>query len=101
LESRRGDDAAAEDLRYFGAADAAEQYAAAETEQRQCLVEPENWPAIEAFIAVQSQFRHAGFRYEGVKAGLEMAGIHPGRSIFAQLRLIEIGALKELSDQKP
>lgn len=85
----------AEDLEYFGAIDAAAEYSA---RQEDFLVEEENWRAVQAFIAVQSQFR-GSLRYEGVQAGLEMAGIHCTSELFMRLRLMEAGAMKALAEQ--
>jgi len=62
-------------------------------------VEPENWPAIGAWLAVQSQFRRSGLRYEGVYCGLRMIGIRVTSDLFKRLQLIEAGALTALAEE--
>jgi hypothetical protein len=59
---------------------------------------PENWPALQAFNAVQTQWSTGfggptGLDYQRVRAGFELAGITPTRELFDQLRLIEAAAL--------
>jgi hypothetical protein len=100
-QERRGADHVADDLAAFGAPEAAAAYAQrtqAEDQAEHCLVEPANWPALQAFLAVQSQFRRTGLRYEGVYWGLRMKGIRCTPDLFARLQLIEAGALAALAE---
>lgn len=86
----------------MGGADAADAYEdQLEDESDEIFeIEPGNWPAIQAFFTVQTQFRASGFRYEAVHAGLELAGIHCTSELFQKLRYLEGGALKELQESK-
>ncbi len=64
---------------------------------------PENVPAVEAFLRVQTQWRYAcpgdgtvrrlGLDYPGVKAGLDLAGAEMTPDLFAELQVIEAGVL--------
>ena len=104
LASDAGQDEVARDLREFGETDAAARY------ERQALaiadahfpVEPENWEAVEAFRLLSSQFRNGGFRYEGVQAGLSMAGMDQNKmhTLFPKLRLLEAGARERLAEEQ-
>jgi len=96
LETSHGEDQAADDLVFFGAVQAAEEYSG-EDEQTTFRVEPENWPAVQAFLRVQSQFRRSGLRYEGVEAGLRMARIKRTDDLFSRIQMIEAGALRTLA----
>jgi hypothetical protein len=63
---------------------------------------PENWPAVQAFLTVQTQWASSmsgatGLDYTRVHAGLEMAGIECTPKLFAELRLMEGAALEEFS----
>lgn len=71
-------------------------------EQKEFAVWPENWAALQAFLSVQSQWAvgmsgPTGLDYVRVKAGLEMAGVAITPELFAQLRLLERGALDAMS----
>lgn len=69
---------------------------------------PDHIPALEAFLAVQTQWAtvvypmgqtlHHGLRYEGVEAGLRMAGIEVTPALWGQIRLIEAGAKEALNE---
>jgi hypothetical protein len=90
----KGPDETSDDLEYFklrpeGELPGAPRYA----------VEPENWPAVRAFLAVQSQFRRTGLRYEGVYWGLRMKGIRCTPDLFQRLQMIEAGALTALAEE--
>ena len=87
LEKNKGPDESSDDLAFFnlrpaGVPPAAPRY----------RVEPENWPAIGAWLAVQSQFRRSGLRYEGVYCGLRMIGIRVTSDLFKRLQLSGAGA---------
>ncbi len=100
LASDAGQDEVAEDLRQFGEFEAAVDYEAGQDEQSdQFLIEPENCDAVQAFVLVSSQFRDGAFRYEGVAAGLAMAGIKKTKikKLFPKLRLMEAGARERLA----
>ncbi len=65
----------------------------------------ENWPALQAFLAVQTQWLRGmsgptGLNYAGVRAGLDMAGIEVTRELFDQLRTMEAAALEEFAKLK-
>ena len=103
FNNNAGQDEVAEDLRRYGEHEAAAAYEARldqDSEEDEFLVEPENWNAVQAFLFVQSQFRDGAFRYEGVEAGLRMAGIKGRKKIFPKLRLIEAGARERLSEEQ-
>jgi hypothetical protein len=82
-----------------------------EKEQRPAVyaVWPENWEAVELFLAMQSQWRHAGM--SGVRVGLEYSAlpavfdllqITDRRDAFARLQVMEYAALEALAeDSKP
>lgn len=98
---------------------------AAEDAARWGLILPEDWadradnetgwpgiwdthlPALTAFLAVSGQWRTSaqgmggtrwiGLDYAAAKAGLDFAGIAMTPDIWADLRLIESGAIKELN----
>lgn len=66
-------------------------------------------PALMAFFAVSGQWRTRpvgmggsrmlGLDYAAVRAGLDLAGITLDPKTWADLRLIEIGALQELNKE--
>lgn len=68
---------------------------------------PENAPAVDAFLAVSTQWRmvasaggplvYGGLDYTGVRAGLDLAGITPSPALWADVQLIEAGALGALN----
>jgi hypothetical protein len=66
---------------------------------------PENWPAWQAFMAVQTQWATSmagltGLDYARVRHGLRMAGIKPTKEMFENLRLIEGAALEALNAER-
>lgn len=63
---------------------------------------PENWPAVEAFLAVQTQWSigmagPTGLDYTRVRAGLELAGMQVTPELFQKLRILESAALSALA----
>ena len=70
----------------------------------------ENLDAVTAFFAVQTQWRTVamadgrmitlGLDYQGVKAGLSLAGIEMTHSTWADLRVIEAGACAEMNRRR-
>jgi hypothetical protein len=58
----------------------------------------ENWDAVLAWLTVQTQFSRTGFRYEGLEAGLRMAGVECTPGLFAQLQTMEVAALEALGE---
>jgi hypothetical protein len=63
---------------------------------------PENWPALQAFLAVQTQWAigmngPTGLDYTRVRAGLELAGVETTPALFQKLRILESAALAALS----
>jgi hypothetical protein len=71
---------------------------------------PENVPAVVAFLAVQTQWRVAagaarlhyiGLDYAGVAAGLTAANINVTPELWADIRLIEMGARAALQERQP
>jgi hypothetical protein len=95
-------DAARADLRKFGAAEAEIDRMLGPAAPADFEVWPDNWPAVEAFIAVQTQWATGmggatGLDYARVRAGLAMAGIDVTPELFGQLRLLESGALEGLA----
>lgn len=66
---------------------------------------PEGWEAVQAFLAVQTQFVHGmggptGLDYTRVHNGLAMAGIACTPELFHQLRLLEAGVLDTLNAER-
>ena len=59
----------------------------------------DNGEIVAAFLTVQSQFRRGGFRYEGVRAGLRMAGIPCSEELFRGLRTMELAVLSYLGER--
>jgi hypothetical protein len=63
---------------------------------------PENWPAVQAFLTVQTQWvvgmsGPTGLDYARVRDGLTMAGIEVSPALFQSLRVIELGVLEALA----
>ncbi|MEJ1497540.1 MAG: hypothetical protein RPU13_13845 [Candidatus Sedimenticola sp. (ex Thyasira tokunagai)] len=58
-----------------------------------------NLNIVNAWMAVQTQFTRAGFRYEGMEAGLRMAAIESPPELFAGLQVMEAAAIKALNEQ--
>ena len=79
-----------EDLDMFGAPPEVVEAWTASNKPEIFEVFPENKLAVEAFLCVQTQMRREGFRYEGVEAGLRMAGIDLDPDLFDSLRLMEV-----------
>lgn len=98
------DDLARDDLRAFGATE--EQIVAAlGPEEKHFEVWPENWPAWEAFLAVQTQWASGfngftGLDYSRVRAGLRAAGIRVTKDLWQKLQYIELCVLDEQSKSR-
>ena len=83
------------------------QFAAEEAQEG---VWPENTEALDAFLAVTTQWRVVGsaggplvtigLDYQGVKAGLDLAGIAPSPELWADVQMIEAGALSVLNRRR-
>jgi hypothetical protein len=68
---------------------------------------PEHLPALEAFLAVRSQWRmvarfgapplFVGLDYTAAESGLRMAGIAVTPELWTEVRLIEEGAIEALN----
>lgn len=66
---------------------------------------PENWDALELFLALQTQWRHApmggltGLDYSAVRATMQMHDIPVSRQRqrLDELQLLERGAINEMS----
>ena len=64
---------------------------------------PENWPAVQAFLSVQTQWAigmsggPTGLDYARVRAGLELAGVEATPELFQKLRILESAALAAIS----
>jgi hypothetical protein len=104
---RGGDglDAAREDLRKLGVQEGqvAQQLGA---KNPTFEVWPENWPAVQAFLKVQTQWATGmggptGLDYTRVRDGLELAGVSVTPELFEQLQVMEAGALKAFSERTP
>lgn len=64
-------------------------------------------PAVSAFLRIDNQFRMTalasgavvvnGLDYAGARAGLEMAGISVTPDLWADIQMIEAGAVSELN----
>ncbi|MDO0944660.1 DUF1799 domain-containing protein [Chromohalobacter israelensis] len=73
-----------------------------------CPVLPENWDALELFLACQTQWRQApmggatGLDYTAVRAVMEMHQVAPGdqRERLCQIRRIEQGALQAMKERR-
>lgn len=59
-----------------------------------------NQVAVEAFLVVQTQLRREGFLYEGVRAGLGLAGIESTPELFDQLRIMEISIVNFMGQRE-
>lgn len=59
----------------------------------------ENWPAVLAWLTVQTQMTRTGFRYEGMEAGLRMANIELTPEIFSKLQVMEGAVLEVLNNR--
>ncbi len=60
----------------------------------------EHVPALEAFVTVGSQMRETGLDYAGAQAGLALAGIAVDPALWADIRLIEAGAVAFMSERR-
>lgn len=67
---------------------------------------PENWPALELFAAVSTQWRvgmagATGLDYAGVLAAMEFYGVKPEerRARFEDLRIMERAALEAMAEK--
>lgn len=65
---------------------------------------PENWAAVNAFLAVQTQWitgmnGPTGLDYTRVRDGLALAGIEATPEIFHKLRVLESAVLEVLSNK--
>jgi hypothetical protein len=75
-------------------------------EEKDFLVWPENWPAMQAFFTVQTQWSRggmgdlAGLDYTRVRDGLGMAGIDVTPEIFQKLRIFESAVLEALAKKE-
>ena len=96
-----GPDEAAEDLAAFGVAPEEIEKWIEERKETNFAVWPENWPAVECFVALSTQWRTAG--QEGARVGLDYAAIPPvaamlghdaGRDLFQRLQVLEFEALE-------
>lgn len=94
-------DKAAEDARVFGATE--ESIAAAHgPAEKEFHVWPENWAAVQAFLAVRTQWVTGmngpqALDYTRVRDGLAMAGIDATPELFQKLRVIEFAVLEALN----
>lgn len=71
---------------------------------------PENAPALEAFLAVTTQWRvvatakgplfFAGIDYQGARAGFDLAGIAMTPEVWADVQMIEAGAWGALNRRR-
>jgi len=71
---------------------------------------PENTAAVDAFLAVTTQWRvvasaagplfFCGLDYTAVRAGFDLAGITPSPGLWADVQLIEAGALGALNRRR-
>lgn len=103
-----GRDEAAEDLAAFGVPQQdIEAWEQREAKAGTFEVWSENWPAVETFLALSTQWRHAGSM--GIPTGLDYAAIpaaarflgHPrDRDLFHKLRLMEAEALRVLAQRR-
>ena len=103
-----GRDEAAEDLAAFGVPEEdIEAWQERETEARNFEVWPENWPAVECFLALSTQWRHAGatgiptgLDYAAIPAVARLLGHRRGRDLFEKLRIMEAEALDVLARRR-
>ena len=51
-----------------------------------------NAPALDAFLAVATQWRDSGLDYAGVRAGFQLAALDVDAALWADIQVIEIGA---------
>lgn len=77
---------------------------AADFEEDICEVWPDNWMAVQAFIAMGTQWRigatgHSGLEYQSLPFVLRMNGAPRAEwpELFSQIRVLERVALEELS----
>ncbi len=72
-------------------------------EEDHFFVLPENWPVLELFLMVSTQWRATngqrhGLDYTAVEAATRMAGIAMDEKLFGQLRIMEDAALMAWSE---
>jgi hypothetical protein len=97
-------DQARADLAQFGA-DEASIDAMLGPEEKDFGVWPENWDAMRAFLAVQTQWSTGmggptGLDYTRVRSGLELAGVPVTQELFSQLRTLEFAALDAMASNR-
>ncbi len=78
--------------------------------QKHCLVLPANWPALELFLALETQWTfvgmagvRVGLRYESIRPvldGLPHLAEHPYPDLFWRLQILERAAVRELMKKK-
>jgi len=67
---------------------------------------PENWQAFEVFMACQTQWQYAGLgqavgiQYAALESVMRMMAIEDMPETFQKVRLIEQGALQQISENK-
>ena len=72
----------------------------ADTPDDVCEVWPENWAAVEAFLAVETQWRISpaggllGLDYAGVRAALDLLEVPGQRALFVDLQVMERAAIE-------
>ena len=105
-----GNSEAAEDAERFAfAPEIVEQLRGGNTESG-LEVWPENWPIVQAFAAISTQwrtaplglggYRYLGLDYTGAQAGLQLAGITLSKDEWKDLRTMERAATKHLNGQE-
>lgn len=102
---KENNDEVAADIEAFGLPAEALQHIEASTPESDFEVLPENWPVVDLFMRVQTQWKFSGFGtmtgldYNGVDVVMRRAGIQdPDGSIFTGLQVMEVAALNAAKD---
>ena len=61
-----------------------------------------NAPALDAFLAVATQWRDSGLDYAGVRAGFQLAtlDVDVDAALWADIQVIEIGAREAIAEER-
>ena len=59
-----------------------------------------NAPALDAFLAVATQWRDSGLDYAGVRAGFQLATLDVDAALWADIQVIEIGAREAIAEER-
>lgn len=76
-------------------------------EEHACEIWPENWPALEAFLSLSTQWRASprtgaalGLDYAAAESVMRLLEVKDRRAVFEDLRVMERAALRVFSGQE-